>query len=220
MGQRTVNTHANAYSEINYIFQAVSLCSLWLILLLESCFVQSNVLSACVCVCAWMRVCACVCVCVHVCNTFCTDWCLLSFQVKSPAWKNSNLQFYSCFQTWICDSKSPNWCSHCSSPKWFWHSVLTFLSALFLSAPGLNYIIMGVTDEEGRGIVGPQNFMLAFKAKNQKILTALKNQRCWAYERQITDPGSAQGTPAAMCSKVEAGPWLVLWGRANLYPFS
>ncbi|XP_064194776.1 procollagen C-endopeptidase enhancer 2-like [Anguilla rostrata] len=43
---------------------------------------------------------------------------------------------------------------------------------------GLNYIIMGLTDEEGRGIVGPQNFMLAFKAKNQRILTALKNLRC------------------------------------------
>lgn len=43
---------------------------------------------------------------------------------------------------------------------------------------GLNYIIMGQTDEEGKGIVGPHNFMLAFKAKNQRIVAALKNQRC------------------------------------------
>ncbi|KAG9343522.1 hypothetical protein JZ751_013688 [Albula glossodonta] len=43
---------------------------------------------------------------------------------------------------------------------------------------GLNYIIMGQTDEEGRAIVGPHHFMMAFKAKNQRILAALKNQRC------------------------------------------
>ncbi|KAG7457156.1 hypothetical protein MATL_G00243480 [Megalops atlanticus] len=43
---------------------------------------------------------------------------------------------------------------------------------------GLNYIIMGQSDEEGRGIVGPHHFMMAFKAKNQRILAALKKQRC------------------------------------------
>ncbi|KAJ8409591.1 hypothetical protein AAFF_G00229920 [Aldrovandia affinis] len=43
---------------------------------------------------------------------------------------------------------------------------------------GLNYIIMGQSDEDGRGIIGPQHFMMAFKAKNQRILAVLKNQRC------------------------------------------
>ncbi|KAL4635859.1 procollagen C-endopeptidase enhancer 2-like [Arapaima gigas] len=43
---------------------------------------------------------------------------------------------------------------------------------------GLHYIIMGQTDEEGRGIIGPHNYVVAFKAKNQSVLTTLKDMRC------------------------------------------
>ncbi|XP_061613877.1 procollagen C-endopeptidase enhancer 2b isoform X2 [Phyllopteryx taeniolatus] len=43
---------------------------------------------------------------------------------------------------------------------------------------GLNYIFMGHVDEEGRGKVGPHHFVLAFKSKNQKALSVLKNKRC------------------------------------------
>ncbi|XP_019739265.1 procollagen C-endopeptidase enhancer 2 [Hippocampus comes] len=43
---------------------------------------------------------------------------------------------------------------------------------------GLNYIFMGHVDEEGLGKVGPHHFVLAFKSKNQKALSMLKNKRC------------------------------------------
>ncbi|XP_068135351.1 procollagen C-endopeptidase enhancer 2 [Hyperolius riggenbachi] len=43
---------------------------------------------------------------------------------------------------------------------------------------GLNYIIMGQVDEEGRGKVFPNSFVMNFKTKNQKMLTTLKNKRC------------------------------------------
>ncbi|KAG9351068.1 hypothetical protein JZ751_024958 [Albula glossodonta] len=43
---------------------------------------------------------------------------------------------------------------------------------------GLNYIIMGQADEEGRGKIAPHHFVMAFKAKNQKSLNVLKTKRC------------------------------------------
>nr|XP_033813503.1 procollagen C-endopeptidase enhancer 2 [Geotrypetes seraphini] len=43
---------------------------------------------------------------------------------------------------------------------------------------GLNYIIMGQVDDDGRAKVLPNNFVMSFKTKNQKILNALKNKRC------------------------------------------
>ncbi|KAM9034328.1 procollagen C-endopeptidase enhancer 2 [Sarcophilus harrisii] len=43
---------------------------------------------------------------------------------------------------------------------------------------GLNYIIMGQVDEDGRGKITPNSFIMNFKMKNQKILNALKNKRC------------------------------------------
>ncbi|XP_030631413.1 procollagen C-endopeptidase enhancer 2 isoform X2 [Chanos chanos] len=43
---------------------------------------------------------------------------------------------------------------------------------------GLNYIVMGQTDEEGQGIISPYNFMMAFKVKKHRDLSVLKNMRC------------------------------------------
>ncbi|OCT80916.1 procollagen C-endopeptidase enhancer 2 [Xenopus laevis] len=43
---------------------------------------------------------------------------------------------------------------------------------------GLNYIIMGQVDEDGRAKVLPSNYVMTFKTKNQKILNTLKNKRC------------------------------------------
>ncbi|XP_068437536.1 procollagen C-endopeptidase enhancer 2b isoform X1 [Clinocottus analis] len=43
---------------------------------------------------------------------------------------------------------------------------------------GLNYIFMGQVDEDGRGKIAPQHFVMAFKTKNQKGLNVLKNKRC------------------------------------------
>ncbi|KAK7162647.1 hypothetical protein R3I93_006858 [Phoxinus phoxinus] len=43
---------------------------------------------------------------------------------------------------------------------------------------GLNYIVMGLTDEQGQGIVSPYNFVMAFKTKKQRDLGVLKNIRC------------------------------------------
>uniref|UniRef100_A0A673J503 Procollagen C-endopeptidase enhancer 2-like n=1 Tax=Sinocyclocheilus rhinocerous TaxID=307959 RepID=A0A673J503_9TELE len=43
---------------------------------------------------------------------------------------------------------------------------------------GLNYIVMGQTDEQGQGIVSPHNFVMAFKTKKQRDLGVLKNIRC------------------------------------------
>ncbi|KAG8445310.1 hypothetical protein GDO86_010193 [Hymenochirus boettgeri] len=43
---------------------------------------------------------------------------------------------------------------------------------------GLNYIIMGQVDEEGRAKVLPSNYAMSFKTKNQKILNSLKSKRC------------------------------------------
>ncbi|KAG9494234.1 procollagen C-endopeptidase enhancer 2 [Eleutherodactylus coqui] len=43
---------------------------------------------------------------------------------------------------------------------------------------GLNYIIMGQVDDEGRAKILPSNFVMSFKTKNQKMLNALKNKRC------------------------------------------
>ncbi|XP_015216834.1 procollagen C-endopeptidase enhancer 2b isoform X2 [Lepisosteus oculatus] len=43
---------------------------------------------------------------------------------------------------------------------------------------GLNYLFMGQADEEGYGKIAPNNFVVAFKAKNQRLLNNLKNKRC------------------------------------------
>lgn len=43
---------------------------------------------------------------------------------------------------------------------------------------GLNYIFMGQADEEGRGMIAPHHFIMAFKAKNQRAFNMLKNKRC------------------------------------------
>uniref|UniRef100_A0A8C5MFC8 Procollagen C-endopeptidase enhancer 2 n=1 Tax=Leptobrachium leishanense TaxID=445787 RepID=A0A8C5MFC8_9ANUR len=43
---------------------------------------------------------------------------------------------------------------------------------------GLNYIIMGQVDEDGRAKVLPNNYVMSFKAKNQKMLNTLKTKRC------------------------------------------
>ncbi|KAI5106594.1 procollagen C-endopeptidase enhancer 2 precursor [Silurus meridionalis] len=43
---------------------------------------------------------------------------------------------------------------------------------------GLNYILMGQTDEEGRGLIAPDHFVMSFKAKNQRAFNVLKNKRC------------------------------------------
>lgn len=43
---------------------------------------------------------------------------------------------------------------------------------------GLNYIVMGQTDELGQGIVSPYNFVMAFKTKKQRDLGVLKNIHC------------------------------------------
>uniref|UniRef100_A0A671QDU1 Procollagen C-endopeptidase enhancer 2-like n=1 Tax=Sinocyclocheilus anshuiensis TaxID=1608454 RepID=A0A671QDU1_9TELE len=43
---------------------------------------------------------------------------------------------------------------------------------------GLNYIFMGQADEEGRGMIAPQHFIMAFKSKNQRAFNMLKNKRC------------------------------------------
>ncbi|XP_071341170.1 procollagen C-endopeptidase enhancer 2b isoform X1 [Trachinotus anak] len=47
-----------------------------------------------------------------------------------------------------------------------------------VTSPGLNYIFMGQVDEEGRGKIAPHHFVMAFKTKNQKGLSVLKNKRC------------------------------------------
>ncbi|PKK27038.1 procollagen C-endopeptidase enhancer 2 [Columba livia] len=44
---------------------------------------------------------------------------------------------------------------------------------------GLNYIIMGQVEEDGRGKVFPNSFVMSFKTKNSKILNALKNKTCY-----------------------------------------
>uniref|UniRef100_A0A8C9FY18 Procollagen C-endopeptidase enhancer 2 n=1 Tax=Pavo cristatus TaxID=9049 RepID=A0A8C9FY18_PAVCR len=44
---------------------------------------------------------------------------------------------------------------------------------------GLNYIIMGQVEEDGRGKIFPNSFVMSFKTKNQKILNALKNKTCY-----------------------------------------
>ncbi|KAJ3611585.1 hypothetical protein NHX12_021600 [Muraenolepis orangiensis] len=43
---------------------------------------------------------------------------------------------------------------------------------------GLSYLFMGQADENGRGTIGPQHLVMAFKSRNQKDLSFLKNQRC------------------------------------------
>lgn len=48
-----------------------------------------------------------------------------------------------------------------------------------VTSPGLNYVFMGQVDEEGRGKIAPHHFVMAFKTKNQKGLSVLKNKRCW-----------------------------------------
>lgn len=54
-----------------------------------------------------------------------------------------------------------------------------FLSCnIMLSFVGLNYIIMGQVEEDGRGKVFPNSFVMSFKTKNSKILNALKNKTC------------------------------------------
>lgn len=53
---------------------------------------------------------------------------------------------------------------------------IILLFVLFFS--GLNYIVMGQTDEQGKGIVSPHNFVMAFKTKKQRDLGVLKNILC------------------------------------------
>ncbi|KAJ7395553.1 Procollagen C-endopeptidase enhancer 2 [Pitangus sulphuratus] len=43
---------------------------------------------------------------------------------------------------------------------------------------GLNYIIMGQVEEDGRGKIFPNSFVMSFKTKNSKMLNALKNKTC------------------------------------------
>nr|XP_028587042.1 procollagen C-endopeptidase enhancer 2 isoform X1 [Podarcis muralis] len=43
---------------------------------------------------------------------------------------------------------------------------------------GLNYVIMGQVEEDGRGKILPSSFTMSFKTKNQKILNILKNKQC------------------------------------------
>ncbi|XP_077204876.1 procollagen C-endopeptidase enhancer 2 [Paroedura picta] len=43
---------------------------------------------------------------------------------------------------------------------------------------GLNYVIMGQVEEDGRGKILPSSFTMSFKTKNQKILNTLKNKQC------------------------------------------
>ncbi|XP_006002847.1 procollagen C-endopeptidase enhancer 2b isoform X2 [Latimeria chalumnae] len=43
---------------------------------------------------------------------------------------------------------------------------------------GFNYIFMGQVDEEGRGKLLPNSFVMGFKTKNQKSLNALKTKQC------------------------------------------
>uniref|UniRef100_G3NHX3 Procollagen C-endopeptidase enhancer 2 n=1 Tax=Gasterosteus aculeatus aculeatus TaxID=481459 RepID=G3NHX3_GASAC len=43
---------------------------------------------------------------------------------------------------------------------------------------GLTYVFMGQVEEDGRGKIAPQHFVMAVKAKNQKGLNVLKNKRC------------------------------------------
>lgn len=43
---------------------------------------------------------------------------------------------------------------------------------------GLNYIIMGLVGEDGRGKIMPNSFVKMFKNKNQKPMNALKNKQC------------------------------------------
>lgn len=52
-------------------------------------------------------------------------------------------------------------------------------SGLFcVTSPGLNYVFTGQVDEDGRGKIAPQHFVMAFKTKNQKGLNVLKNKQC------------------------------------------
>lgn len=50
---------------------------------------------------------------------------------------------------------------------------------IILSFVGLNYIIMGQVEEDGRGKIFPNSFVMSFKTKNQKILNSLKNKTCY-----------------------------------------
>uniref|UniRef100_G3STZ4 Procollagen C-endopeptidase enhancer 2 n=1 Tax=Loxodonta africana TaxID=9785 RepID=G3STZ4_LOXAF len=43
---------------------------------------------------------------------------------------------------------------------------------------GLNYIIMGQVDEDGRGRIMPDSFIMTFKTKSQKLLNALETKQC------------------------------------------
>lgn len=69
----------------------------------------------------------------------------------------------------------------------FWCSAFLNVSAVpplhsgffCVTSPGLNYVFMGQVDEEGRGKIAPHHFVMAFKTKNQKGLSVLKNKRCW-----------------------------------------
>uniref|UniRef100_A0A3B3SH64 Procollagen C-endopeptidase enhancer b n=1 Tax=Paramormyrops kingsleyae TaxID=1676925 RepID=A0A3B3SH64_9TELE len=43
---------------------------------------------------------------------------------------------------------------------------------------GLNYVMMGQVDEEGRGVLVPSSFVLPYKADHQKLLTNLVSRTC------------------------------------------
>ncbi|KAG5286674.1 hypothetical protein AALO_G00017520 [Alosa alosa] len=43
---------------------------------------------------------------------------------------------------------------------------------------GLNYIVMGQTDEEGKGVIAPHHLVMAFKGKRHRELSVLKNIHC------------------------------------------
>ncbi|KAJ1079977.1 hypothetical protein NDU88_000199 [Pleurodeles waltl] len=49
---------------------------------------------------------------------------------------------------------------------------------------GASYIFMGQVDEEGKGTVGPDNFVVAYKAPQQKILTAIRKKGCSALRKR------------------------------------
>lgn len=51
-------------------------------------------------------------------------------------------------------------------------------SGFFCVTLGLNYVFMGQVDEDGRGKIAPHHFVMAFKTKNQKGLSVLKNKQC------------------------------------------
>lgn len=80
---------------------------------------------------------------------------------------------------------------HISMAEDVWLEVADWLAPLNVSAVtplhsgivcvislGLSYIFMGEVDDDGRGKIAPQHFVMGFKAKNQRAFNALKTKRC------------------------------------------